>query len=370
MKPFITFFFKHFGLKNFMYISAIIGFLANQFFSLINTCFYILIIMYQIIIMYFLFSLCEAVYNYINVKLSLKKFELQYRRVYNGATVLEGTILFPMGIVALIGKIIGSFYLDHADLYIWNQDIKYVFIVIIVGLFLNLLLDNLNNKDSSVKPDTKTKQSVPVIPEATGGNGSAAAASDKSSEDKKSWWDKLKKFYFDHQYVINMVVILGGGIYIYIPLDRYYRLPRFLNNQETDPLIGAEVNVQFLNQIKMIIADIQIKQTMGINAFVINGFIRLDVIWSMYGITPEALTEMFTILKIYTKDIECVIARARIHLATEAHIKVLTRIQNNNLKSINILKKSRCLPDEFRILCSSFTGDLDVLNFMRIWYTL
>jgi hypothetical protein len=215
----ITLLFKHFGLKNFMSISAIIWFLTNQFFSRINIYFYILIIMYQIIIMYFLFSLCEAVYNYINIKLSLKKFKLQYRRVYNGATVLEGNILFPMGIVALIGKIIGSFYQDHDDISVWNQDIKYVFIIIIVGLILNLLWDKLHYKDSSPKASTKTKTSVPT---AFGSGGDSNESNDDSNE-KKSRWEKVKTFCYDHRWEIAIGVIsiisLIYGIYSKPPTD-------------------------------------------------------------------------------------------------------------------------------------------------------
>jgi hypothetical protein len=128
--------------------------------------------------------------------------------------VLRSNVFFPMGIVAVIGKIIGSFYLEYDDIYIWNQDIKYVFIVIIVAVLLNLLLEKLNNKDSSAKTDTKPKSLVPAMGSAAGSEESSPEDDDADSKNK-SLWEKVKNFCYNHRTEIAIGVLVIISIILY-----------------------------------------------------------------------------------------------------------------------------------------------------------
>jgi hypothetical protein len=120
--------------------------------------------------------------------------------------VLTSNVFFPMGIVAVIGKIIGSFYLEYDDIYIWNQDIKYVFIVIIVAVLLNSLLEKLHDQDSLAKAGTKTKSSVPAMGSGAGSKESSPESDDADGKNK-SRWEKVKNFCYNHRVEIAVGVV-------------------------------------------------------------------------------------------------------------------------------------------------------------------
>jgi hypothetical protein len=206
MNTFIKLLFKPFVMIT---VLGIIGVLTFSF--TVNT-YEIFIIMYQIIIIYYLYCVNRYV----------KSSDIKFSRVDNGAGILEGTILFPMGIVALIGKIISSFYQDHPDLSIWNQDIKYVFIVIIVSLILNLLLDKLNNKDSTPKAGTKTQSLVPAMWSGAGSEESSSEDDDADGK-KKTKWERFRDYCSTHKKEIAVIVLVVVAAIIY---GRYPKSPQ------------------------------------------------------------------------------------------------------------------------------------------------
>jgi hypothetical protein len=306
MNTFIKLFFKHFGLKSFMYIISVIGLLANQlpeYFSMINSV-PIFMIMYQIIIIYFLYCVyrkdieefklgisnnfvkelkilfSKVAYNYINVQEYVKnlkmstdvnyvqhlviifktetmknliKFFFKYFSVFlvkplgfnqhpaahgfgglivgfitcNRVTkrnlpnnILNGNIILPLGIVGIFSKLCS--FINAGSIDILDVDIKWIIIFIGGGLLINILLDNLNNKDSTPKAGTKTQSLVPAMWSGAGSEESSTEDADADGK-KKTKWEQFKDYCRNHKKEIAVIVLVVVAAIIY---GRYPKSPQ------------------------------------------------------------------------------------------------------------------------------------------------
>jgi hypothetical protein len=98
------------------------------------------------------------------------------------SNTLKSNLLIPLGFVGVIGKLFGLINPGLID--IFDADIKWVIIFIIVGIIVNILWGRLHNKESSPKAEAKTKTSVPApAPVATGATGSRGSGDSSSDSD-------------------------------------------------------------------------------------------------------------------------------------------------------------------------------------------
>jgi hypothetical protein len=251
MKNLIKFFFQHLGIKSFMSINAVIGLVTYQlplYFSLINTYEMFIIMRNYKSIFHKSNGKISVLRGYIIMPLSFvtligkiigsfsQSYIYTWRSMYffvyntilytkiiqsslltrNKKNLLEGNILWPLGVITLIGKIIGS--VNPGSIDIFDVEIKWVIILIIVGIIVNILWGRLHNKESSPKAEAKTKTFVPapVATGATGSTGSGDSSSDSDDDKKnKSLWEKVKDFCYIHRKEIVIVGLAIVGIIIY-----------------------------------------------------------------------------------------------------------------------------------------------------------
>jgi hypothetical protein len=449
MNTFIKLFFKHFGLKSFMYIISVIGLLANQlpeYFYMINTV-AIFMIMYQIIIIYFLYCVyrkdieefklgisnnsvkelkilfSKVAYNYINVQeyvknlkmssyvnyvqhlviifktetiMNLIKFFLKYFSIFllkplgftqhpaahgfwrllvsggincNRVTrgnlpdnILNGNIILPLGLVGILGKVFS--FINAGSIDILDVDIKWIVIFIIGGLFINILLDNLNNKDSTSKMGTKTKTSVPAV----FGSGSGSGDSSEDDEKPKSRWERIKKFYWNHQQEIHAIAfgIVATFVFIYIP-RKYPKNDSVDSNASTNNVVFERPIPVPVDEVVRVKIYEMVKQmrVSSLNVDICRArwddkVISLNTVWRRHQITGDDLRVMRVILynrselanwllyKLDTKDpIENVMKDK----------KILRDMQFDIQQSMLITQKFKCFPEEFITLCDCLASD-------------
>jgi quinol-cytochrome oxidoreductase complex cytochrome b subunit len=129
-----------------------------------------------------------------------------------GNNILKNNIIIPLGFGAIITKVFSLINAGSID--IFDVDIKWIIIFVIGGLFINLLLDKLHNKDSSPKAGTKTKSSVPAMGSGAGSKESSPESDDDDSKNK-SLWEKVKNFCYNHRTEIAIGIVALISIIIY-----------------------------------------------------------------------------------------------------------------------------------------------------------
>jgi hypothetical protein len=270
MKTFIKLFFQNFGIIR---VISILGVLTFLF--LINTN-EIFMIMYQIIIIYFfccmykkdieefklgisnnflkelkiLFS--KVTYNYINVQENEKN--LEYNPAYTGAGLLQGNVMVPVAFIVLISKTLSLFNLEQDAFNIYESfydNFKFIGIMLVLCVILNLLLDKLNNKDSS-GTSPKVGTSLPAL--SFGGDTGHGDSNDKDNDftdnkENKSRWNKIKDFLYKHRVAITIVV---SGVVVVIIAYVYGGTPPPIPPRNPGKLSLAEKQRLFLEQIQKI----------------------------------------------------------------------------------------------------------------------
>jgi hypothetical protein len=143
--------------------------------------------------------------KYINVKEYVKDLGVEGSRVYRGESLFESNIMFPIGFVAIIGKVFDLINAGSID--ILDVNIKSVITCIIGGVILNVLFDKMNTKDSAPKVGTKTKSSVPVMAYGAGSAESSPESDDADSKNK-SLWEEFKDYCWTHKKEIGIVILV------------------------------------------------------------------------------------------------------------------------------------------------------------------
>jgi hypothetical protein len=119
--------------------------------------------------------------------------------------------MVPVALILIMSKTLSLFNpeQDIFNIYESIQDnLKILGIMLILGVILNLLLDKLNNKDSSgTLPKAGTFLPGPTFAGSTGYGDSNDKDKDFShNKEKKSRWDKGKDFLYKHRVAITIVV--------------------------------------------------------------------------------------------------------------------------------------------------------------------